>query len=97
MFIDITWFLMGDPGSTHRRPPTSEEIRRLDQREAYCRRNAKRHPPGDRRLLTLMPGEELTGLTEGQAKAGCAWLARNGKQGSMKRILGDGYRLRRVA
>lgn len=95
---DITSILMGDPGSTCRRPPTAAEIERMGRLfGANSERHRPRRQPYDMRLASLAVGHELVGLTKEQARKAAGWLYRNLKSASVKRMTNGQYRLRRVA
>lgn len=103
--FDVTSTLMGDPGSTSRRPPTAAEIERQGR---LLGARAERHrlykprsrsgprPPSDLRLLTLAVGQALDGLTRVEAETARAWLKRNDKHCAVRVQPNGRYRLQRI-
>ena len=91
---DITWLLMGDPGSSNRRPPTPEEALRQGRLIGYEPKRPGRprkgpRPPSDPRLSTLEVGQELRDLTRKECETARLWLRRNNKH-CMTRAQADG-------
>lgn len=101
MHIDIAWLLMGDPGSSHRRPPTAEEALRQGRLLGYepkriRRRRAGPRPPADLRLLTLAPGQELRDLTRKECEVARLWLRRNNRHCRTNKQADGRFRLLRT-
>ena len=93
--FDLTPILMGDPGSSWRRPPTLHEVAWCERRQPDVR--SKGRDPKDVRLLTLPNGGEIVGLTHKEMTVALSWLRRNLMAASVKKMPDGRYRLRRVA
>jgi len=108
MEVDLAPYLMGDPIAAYRRPPTVEEIERLDRRAEERRRGPYTYQrkvresrglqlPKDLRLLTLQVGESIDFSSKVRAESSRAWMYRNFQQCSVRRLSDGKYWLRRVA
>ena len=104
MLRDITPYLMGDPCTAYRRPPTAAEMGRDIHEIKWSRSHIR--PVSDRRrrytktsiMWTLKPGDKMLRMTKGQAIYLYQKLVREGFGAKMEvNKCGGGYYVTRTA